>query len=49
MKKEKKEELRAKLDKVKIEPEELRKISSDIASEVLMHKEEILKILESEV
>lgn len=48
MAKEKERELRTKLDKVKIEPEELRKISPDTASKILRHKEEILKTLESE-
>ena len=38
--------LRSKLDKVKIEPEELRKLSAETASKLSKHRAEILKTLD---
>jgi len=46
MGKEKEAELRSKLDKVKIEPEELRKLSAETASKLSKHRAEILKTLD---
>lgn len=43
-----KEELEAKLEKVRIEPQELRDLSKETASKLSKAKKEILKVLESE-
>lgn len=47
MTKEKEEQLKAKLERVRIEPEELRQISKETALKLSKGKKKILEILES--